>query len=306
MGINIVGIVGAGQMGRGIAQVVSSAGLHTLLHDLDYKVLEEASNKIGQRLDHAVQQGKLTEWVKEKTLKNIKISTRPEDLSVCDLLIESVPEKEEFKIEVFEMFDEICEDETIFASNTSSLSITRLASVTERPDRFIGIHFLNPATTTKVVEIIRGIPTSDATFQKSKDFVERLGKKVVLSKDSPGFIVNRILLPMINEAIFAVMEGVGTAEQIDTIFSSGCGHPMGPLALADLIGLDVCLDVMEILYTEFCDSKYRPAPLLRKYVEAGFFGRKTGQGFYTYKKESQTFEHEIVQGPLPLFKKPRG
>jgi len=305
MEINSVGIVGAGQMGRRIAQIVSSAGLHALLYDMDDKILEEARHWIERRLDQAVQQRKLTEWVKEKTLKNITVSTRPEDLSPCNFLIESVPEKEEFKIEVFEIFDEICENKTIFASNTSSLSITRLASVTDRPDRFIGIHFLNPDPAIKIVEMIRGISTSEETLQKSKEFVERLGKTVVLSKDSPGFMVNRILLPMINEAIFAVMEGVGTVEQIDTAFSSGIGHPMGPLALADFIGLDVCLDIMEILYTEFCDSKYRPAPLLRKYVEAGFLGRKTGQGFYLYPKESQAFEHKIIQGPLPLLKKPR-
>lgn len=282
MEFNVVGIVGAGQMGRGITQVVSAAGPHVLLYDLDYKILENAIDQITQKLNEAVKKGKLTEWVREKTLKNIKVTTRLEDCAHCDLVIEAAPEKEEIKMEIFEVLDEVCPKETLFATNTSSLSITRLASITGRSDRFIGLHFMNPVPAIKLVELVRGWLTSDETFEQAKNFVEKLGKTVVVSKDFPGFIVNRLLMPMINEATFALMEGVGTVEAIDAAMTLGTLHPMGPLALADLIGLDTCLDIMEVLYTEFGDSKYRPSPLLRKYVEADLLGRKTGKGFYTY------------------------
>ena len=282
MEFNVVGIVGAGQMGRGITQVVSAAGPHVLLYDLDYKILENAIDQITQKLNEAVKKGKLTEWVREKTLKNIKVTTRLEDCAHCDLVIEAAPEKEEIKMEIFEVLDEVCPKETLFATNTSSLSITRLASITGRSDRFIGLHFMNPVPAIKLVEIVRGWLTSDETFSQAKNFVEKLGKTVVVSKDFPGFIVNRLLMPMINEATFALMEGVGTVEAIDAAMTLGTLLPMGPLALADLIGLDTCLDIMEVLYTEFGDSKYRPSPLLRKYVEADLLGRKTGKGFYTY------------------------
>ncbi|HZR45180.1 MAG TPA: 3-hydroxyacyl-CoA dehydrogenase NAD-binding domain-containing protein [Candidatus Manganitrophaceae bacterium] len=286
MEFNVVGIVGAGQMGRGITQVVSAAGPHVLLYDLDYKILEGAIDQITQKLNEAVKKGKLTEWVREKTLKNIRVTTRLEDCAHCDLIVEAAPEKEEIKMEIFEVLDEVCPKETLFATNTSSLSITRLASITGRSDRFIGLHFMNPVPAIKLVEIVRGWLTSDETFEQAKTFVEKLGKTVVVSKDFPGFIVNRLLMPMINEATFALMEGVGTVEAIDTAMTIGTLHPMGPLALADLIGLDTCLDIMEVLYTEFGDSKYRPSPLLRKYVEADLLGRKTGKGFYTYGSPS--------------------
>ena len=286
MEFNVVGIIGAGQMGRGITQVVSAAGPHVLLYDLDYKILEKAIDQIAQNLNEAVKKGKLTEWVREKTLKNIKVTTRLEDCAHCDLIVEATPEKEEIKMEVFEILDEVCAKETLFATNTSSLSITRLASITSRSDRFIGLHFMNPVPAIKLVEVVRGWLTSDETFNQAKAFVEKLGKTVVVSKDFPGFIVNRLLMPMINEATFALTEGVGTVEAIDTAMTLGTLHPMGPLALADLIGLDTCLDVMEVLYTEFGDSKYRPSPLLRKYVEADLLGRKTGKGFYTYDSTS--------------------
>ncbi len=286
MEVNDIGVVGAGPMGRAIAQIIATAGPHVILHDLEHKIIEGAVNQIAQTLNNAVKRGEMTEWVKEKTLKNIKVSTRLEDVAYCDAIMEAVPEKEEIKMEVFEALDEVCPKETIFVTNTSSLSITRLASVTERPDRFLGVHFISPTETTRLVEMIRGWQTSDETFLHMRNLVERLGKKVIVSKDSPGFIANRLLIPMINEAIFALMEGVGTLEEIDAVIKEGGGHPMGPLKLADVIGLDVCLDIMEVLFSEFGDSKYRPAPLLRKYVEAEYLGQKTGRGFYTYDKDA--------------------
>jgi len=284
MDLNAVGIVGAGQMGRGIAQLVANAVPDVVLYDLEPAILEKALEQITRNLNKAVKRGQLTDWVREKTLKTIKTTTKFEELIHCDLIIEAVPEKEEIKIDIFEGLDEFCHHDTLFASNTSSLPITRLASTVTHPERFIGLHFMNPAPLMPLVEIVRGWQTSDETFDKAKQFVERLGKQVIVSKDYPGFIVNRILVPMINEAVFALTEGVATAKEIDSAIKLGAGHPMGPLALADMIGLDVCLDVMEILYTEFSDSKYRPAPLLRKYVEADWLGRKTGKGFYEYGK----------------------
>ncbi len=288
MEFKVVGIVGAGQMGAGITQVVSSAGPHVILYDLEHEVLDHALAQITHRLNIAVKKGKLTEWVREKILKNIKLSTKFEDLFQCDLIIEAAPEKEEIKMEIFEGLDELCPKTTIFATNTSSLPITRLAATTDRPDRVIGIHFMNPAQSIKLVELVRGWLTSDETFARIEQFVEKLGKTVIVSKDYPGFIINRIFMPMINEAVCTLTEGIGSAEDIDTAMRLGLHHPMGPLALADLIGLDTCLDIMEILYTEFADSKYRPAPLLRKYVEAGYLGQKTGRGFYQYPPESST------------------
>ncbi len=277
-----IGVMGAGQMGRGITQVVATSGLRVTLYDFDPHPLEEAQEQITLGLNKAVKKGKLTEWVREKTLKNIKATSKFEDLGLCDLIIEAVPEKEELKIEAFEGLDEICPKETLFASNTSSLPITRLAAGTNRPEQFIGLHFMNPVPAMKLVEVIRGWQTSDETFKRVEKFVEKLGKKMIVSKDYPGFLVNRILMPMINEAVFALTEGVGTVEVIDQAMRLGGGQPMGPLALADMIGLDICLDVMEILHSEFGDSKYRPAPLLRKYVEADMLGKKTGKGFYSY------------------------
>jgi len=286
MGFKIVGVVGAGQMGRGIAQVVANAGTDVILYDLEHHELEKAIDEITKRLNQAVEKGKLTDWVREKTLKNLKISNRFEELGTCDLVIEAVPEKEEIKMEVFEGLDDICKEGTLYATNTSSLPVTRLASTIHRPDRFIGLHFMNPVPLMPLVEIVRAWQTSDETFAQAKQFVEKLGKTVVVSKDYPGFIVNRIIMPMINEAVVALTEGVASAEDIDLAVKLGGNHPMGPLALADMIGLDVCLDVMEILYAEFSDSKYRPSPLLRKYVEADWLGRKTGRGFYLYPKET--------------------
>lgn len=284
MDLNAVGIVGAGQMGGGIAQLVANTVPHVVLYDLEHAILEKALEQITRNLNKAVKREQLTDWVREKTLKNIKITTKFEELIHCDLIIEAVPEKEEIKIDIFEGLDEFCHHDTLFASNTSSLPITRLASAVTHPERFIGLHFMNPAPLMPLVEIVRGWQTSDETFDKAKLFVERLGKQTIVSRDYPGFVVNRILLPMINEAVFTLTEGIATPKEIDKAMKLGAGHPMGPLALADMIGLDVCLDVMEILYTEFSDSKYRPAPLLRKYVEADWLGKKTGKGFYEYRK----------------------
>lgn len=283
MGFSLVGVVGAGQMGRGITQVVATAGFRVVLYDFDGQVLEEAQELITEGLNKAIKKELLTEWVREKTLKNIKSTPKFEDLAACDLIIEAVPEKEEMKLEVFEGLDELCGKETVFATNTSSLPVTRLASSTERPELFIGIHFMNPVPLMPLVEVMRGWRTSDETFERVQKFIKKLGKTVIVAKDYPGFIVNRILMPMINEAVFVLAEGVGSAKDIDLAMTLGGGHPMGPLALADMIGLDVCLDVMEILYSEFGDSKYRPAPLLRKYVEADMLGRKTGKGFFEYE-----------------------
>lgn len=282
MDFNIVGVVGAGRMGQGITQLVATGGFRVVLYDMDPHALEEAQEQITSGLNKAVKSGKLTEWVREKTLKNIKTTSKFEDLCFCDLVIEAVPEKEEIKLEVFEGLEEVCPETTIFASNTSSLPITRLAACMGRPEQFIGLHFMNPAPLMELVEVVRGWHTSDETFDGIQQFIKKLGKTSVASKDYPGFIVNRILMPMINEAVFALTEGIATPEDIDTAMKLGGGHPMGPFELADMIGLDVCLDVMEILHSEFGESKYRPAPLLRKYVEADMLGKKTGRGFYNY------------------------
>jgi 3-hydroxybutyryl-CoA dehydrogenase len=283
MTIKKVGVIGAGQMGNGIAHVCALAGYEVGLNDVSKERIEAGLATINGNLARQVGSKRIKESEREAALKRIKAAESFSDLGNCDLVIESATENEAVKREIFtELCPHVGKD-TIIASNTSSISITRLAATTDRPERFIGIHFMNPVPVMELVELIRGIATEDDTFQLVRSFVDTLGKTTAVAEDFPAFMVNRILLPMINEAVYTLYEGVGTVEAIDTAMRLGANHPMGPLQLADFIGLDTCLSVMQVLYEGLADTKYRPCPLLVKYVEAGWLGRKAGRGFYDYR-----------------------
>ena len=284
MSIQTIGIIGAGTMGNGIAQACAVAGLNAVVQDVSEAALERALKTVSGSLDRSVRKGALTEADKDTVMSRITTGTSADSLAGTDLIIEAATENEAIKIKILQNVDAIASPSTIIATNTSSISITRLAAATGRPDRFVGMHLFNPVPVMALVEIIRGLRTSEATVEAVADLARKLGKTPIGVKNSAGFVVNRILCPMINEAVFALQEGLASAEEIDAGMRLGCNHPIGPLALCDLVGLDVQLAVMEVLYSNFNDSKYRPAPLLREMVDAGMLGRKTGRGFYTYEK----------------------
>jgi 3-hydroxybutyryl-CoA dehydrogenase len=283
--IETVGVIGAGQMGAGIAEVAAQAGLTVSLTDVAEERVNAALATINGHLSRQVAKGQIGEAERNAILNRIQVASTLDKLGDCDLVVEAAAENEEVKRKIFIALRSFLKPDAIVASNTSSISITRLASVTANPERFIGIHFMNPVPRMQLVELIRGIATKDETFEAAKAFVIRLGKTATMSEDFPAFIVNRILLPMINEAVYTLYEGVGSVEAIDTAMRLGANHPMGPLQLADFIGLDTCLAVMQVLHEGLADSKYRPCPLLVKYVEAGWLGRKTQRGFYDYRGE---------------------
>jgi 3-hydroxybutyryl-CoA dehydrogenase len=280
-----IGIVGAGQMGCGIAQVSALAGYKVNIYDLSQERIESALATINGNLARQVSAAKMTEDERKAALALISGSADVNDLAPMDLVIEAATEDESVKRKIYTLVCPVLKPDAILATNTSSLSITRLASATDRPERFMGIHFMNPVPVMKLVELVRGIATEEATFKMARDYVSTLDKTVTVAEDFPAFIVNRILLPMINEAIYTLYEGVGTVDAIDTAMKLGANHPMGPLQLADFIGLDTCLSIMQVLHEGLSDSKYRPCPLLVKYVEAGWLGRKSGRGFYDYRGE---------------------
>ena len=284
--IHQIGVIGAGQMGNGIAHVFAAAGYGVLLNDIDDARIKNALETIEKNLNRQAAKGAITDADAKAALARISAAPSIESLADCDLVIESASENQELKKEIFRALSGVVKKGAIFASNTSSISITGLAAVTDRPEHFIGIHFMNPVPLMKLVEVIRGIATSRETFEAVKRIVERLNKTMAVSEDFPAFIVNRVLMPMINEAIYTLYEGVGTVESIDNGLKLGANHPMGPLELADFIGLDTCLAIMQVLYEGLADSKYRPCPLLVKYVEAGWLGRKSGRGFYDYSGDT--------------------
>ncbi|MCA0407422.1 MAG: 3-hydroxybutyryl-CoA dehydrogenase [Proteobacteria bacterium] len=283
--IRKIGVIGAGQMGSGIAHVSALGGFEVVLSDISEERVQSGLATINGNLSRQVQKGAVSDEQRAGALGRISGAAGMDVLSDCDLVIEAATENEEVKRKIFQQLTRNLKSDAIVASNTSSISITRLGASTDRPEQFIGIHFMNPVPVMQLVEIIRGIATDDATYQRSRAFVEKLGKTVTLSEDFPAFIVNRILLPMINEAIYTLYEGVGSVEAIDTAMRLGANHPMGPLQLADFIGLDTCLSIMQVLHDGLADSKYRPCPLLVKYVEAGWLGRKAKRGFYDYRGE---------------------
>jgi 3-hydroxybutyryl-CoA dehydrogenase len=282
MEIRSIAVIGAGTMGCGIAQVAAQSGYEVILENMSEEGARTGLDRIRKRLERRVSEGKLEGSERDRTLSNIRVSAQLSDCGTADLVIEAVMEKEEIKKEIFAQLDSLCSDDAIFATNTSSVSITRLARATRRPDRFVGMHFMNPAYTMKLVEIVTGLQTSEETLDSVRAVSEKMGKTPVVVEDSPGFVSNRVLMPMINEAIYCLQEGVADKESIDAIMKLGANHPMGPLELADLIGLDTCLEILEILNTEM-GEKFRPCPLLRKMVASGRLGRKKGEGFYEYR-----------------------
>jgi len=286
--IRTVGVIGAGQMGNGIAHVCALGGYDVLLNDADAGRIDTAIQTITKNMSRQVHKGAVTQADMDAALKRIKAAPKYADLAACDLVIESIVEQDEAKRKVFADLKAVLRPDAILASNTSSISITRLAAATDRSDKFIGLHFMNPAPVMEVVEIIRGLGTSQETYDTSIQFVTSLGKTIANAEDFPAFIVNRVLVPMINEAVYTLYEGVGSVEAIDKAMKLGAHHPMGPLELADFIGLDTCLAIMQVLYEGLADSKYRPCPLLVKYVEAGWLGRKTQRGFYDYRTDPPT------------------
>ncbi|ADR36325.1 3-hydroxyacyl-CoA dehydrogenase family protein [Oceanithermus profundus] len=285
MEIRKIGVIGAGQMGSGIAQVAAQSGYEVVLMDVEELSLKKGLEAIRRSLDRFLRKEKITQEEAEKALARIKTTLNPADFADCDLVVEAIVENESVKGKLFQTLDKVVKPEAVFASNTSSIPITKLASYTSRPERFIGMHFMNPVPLMKLVEVIRGYKTSDEVTRVVMATAEKMGKVPVEVNDYPGFVSNRVLIPMLNEAIQAVMEGVATPEAIDTVMKLGMNHPMGPLTLADFIGLDTVLAIMEVLHEGFGDSKYRPSPLLKKMVQAGLLGRKSGQGFYKYDEK---------------------
>ena len=283
MQVNTIGVVGAGQMGNGIAQVAAMSGLPVIMSDIKEEFVQRGLKTITKILSKNVDKGKMSPEDRDAVLGRIKTTINLQDMAAADVVIEAATENETLKFQIFRELDAICAPAAILASNTSSIPIGRIAAQTKRPDKVIGMHFMNPVPVMQLVELIRGLTTSDETFDLIRDLCVKFGKTPAEANDYPGFLINRILMPMINEAAYCLYQGVGTRENIDIVMRLGANHPMGPLALADLIGLDTCLAIMETLFNGFCDSKYRPCPLLRKYVEAGWLGRKAGRGFYEYK-----------------------